>query len=54
LELKPEYPDAYNNIRYRILLLFIDYDQAIEALLKGIELKPSYQLAKNNLGNAME
>ena len=48
LELKPDYPEAYNNIcsAYNQLQ---KYDSAAWACSKALEIKPDFQLARNNL-----
>jgi len=53
LELKADYPGAYNNIGIANFYL-MNYKEAIEAYEKALKLKPDYQLAKNNLKNALE
>jgi tetratricopeptide (TPR) repeat protein len=53
LKLKPNYAEAYNNIgsAYNILK---NYDKAIEACKKALEIVPDYELAKNNLALALK
>ncbi len=48
LVLKPNYPEAYNNIGSAYIALK-DFDKAVDPLKKAIALKPDFQLAKNNL-----
>ncbi len=51
LVLKPDYPEAYNNIGSGYIALK-QFDKAAEALKKALTLKPGYELAKNNLSLA--
>ncbi len=48
LRLKPNYPEAYNNIAAAYEAMSM-WDPAIEAAQQALRLKPDYQLAKNNL-----
>jgi len=48
LQLKPNYPEALNNIGSAYIGLH-QYNKAIEPLQKAIALKPNFQLAINNL-----
>ena len=48
LGLKPDYPDAYNNIAVGYQALNI-WDSAIAASKEAVRLSPGYELAKNNL-----
>jgi tetratricopeptide (TPR) repeat protein len=48
IKLKPDYPDAYNNIGCAFNIMG-QFDKSVEALKMALTLNPSYQLAKNNL-----
>ncbi|MEX2269843.1 MAG: tetratricopeptide repeat protein [Vicinamibacterales bacterium] len=48
LELKPDYPEAYNNIAASLASLG-RWDEAIAAAREAIRLRPDYRLARNNL-----
>ena len=52
LRLKPDYPEAYNNIAAAYEAMSM-WDPAIEAAQQALRLKPDYQLAKNNLAWSM-
>lgn len=53
LKIRPDYPDAYNNICSAANKLG-EWDKAIEAGGKAVQLKPDYQLAINNLKIALQ
>ena len=53
LKIKPDYPDAYNNMCSAYNMLG-EWDKAIEAGQKAVKLNPSSQLAKNNLNKSIE
>jgi tetratricopeptide (TPR) repeat protein len=48
LYLKPDYPEAYNNIGAAYASLGM-WEPAIQAAQQALRLKPDFQLAKNNL-----
>jgi tetratricopeptide (TPR) repeat protein len=48
LKLRPDYPEAYNNIAAAYEAMH-KWDDAIAAAKEAIRLKPDFQLAKNNL-----
>jgi tetratricopeptide (TPR) repeat protein len=48
LNLKPDFPQAYNNIGSAHIMLK-QYDTALLALNKALSLDPTNQLAKNNI-----
>ena len=48
LQLRPDFPEAYNNIAAAYEALGM-WDEAIQAAQQAIKLKPDFQLAKNNL-----
>jgi tetratricopeptide (TPR) repeat protein len=48
IQLRPNYPEAYNNIAAAYEDLH-QWDEAIAAAQQALKLKPDYQLAKNNL-----
>lgn len=48
LTLKPDFPEAYNNIGSAHIMLK-QYDEALLALNKALSLDPNNQLAKNNI-----
>jgi tetratricopeptide (TPR) repeat protein len=48
LKLRPDYPEAYNNIAAAYETMH-KWDEAIAAAKEAIRLKPDFQLAKNNL-----
>jgi tetratricopeptide (TPR) repeat protein len=48
LKLRPNYPEAYNNIAAANEDLH-DWDAAIAAAREAVRLRPDFQLAKNNL-----
>jgi protein O-mannosyl-transferase len=52
IALKPDFPEAYNNIAagYNSLRM---WDQGIQAAAEAVRLNPNYQLARNNLLWAM-
>jgi tetratricopeptide (TPR) repeat protein len=52
LRLKPDYPEAYNNMAAGYNSLGF-WDKGIEAANEAIRLKPDFELAKNNLAWAM-
>jgi len=52
LQLRPNYPEAYNNIAAAYEDLHL-WDQAIDAAQAALRLKPDYQLAKNNLAYSL-
>ena len=52
LKLKPDYPEAYNNIAAAYEDMH-QWDQAIEAAQAALKLRPDYQLAKNNLAYSL-
>ena len=52
LELKPNYPDAHNNLG-NALKEQGDLDAAIASYNTALQLKPNYPEAHNNLGNAL-
>jgi len=52
LRLRPDYPEAWNNIAAGYAGLG-NWDQAILAAQQAIRLKPDFQLAKNNLAWAL-
>jgi len=47
LLIKPDYPEAYNNISVAYNQLG-NFDASIEAANKGLEINPNYELLKNN------
>jgi len=53
LQLRPNYPEAYNNISagYNALKM---WDQGIAAAKEAVRLKPDWELARNNLAHAMQ
>jgi tetratricopeptide (TPR) repeat protein len=53
LELRPDFPEAYNNIAVAHHELG-EWDLAIEAANEALRLKPEFQLAKNNLAAALK
>ena len=53
LELKPDYPDAYNNLGISLKELG-RFDEAEVYLRRAIELNPQFAEAYNNLGNALK
>ena len=48
LKLRPDYPEAYNNIAAAYEAMH-KWDEAIAAAKEAIRLRPGFQLAKNNL-----
>jgi tetratricopeptide (TPR) repeat protein len=48
LKLRPDFPEAYNNIAAAYEAMH-KWDEAIAAAKQAIRLKPDFQLAKNNL-----
>lgn len=48
LKLRPDYPEAYNNIAADYASMH-EWDQAISAAETAVRMKPDFQLAKNNL-----
>jgi tetratricopeptide (TPR) repeat protein len=52
LRLRPNFPEAYNNIAAGYASLH-QWDLAVAAAQEAIRLKPDYQLAKNNLAWAI-
>ncbi len=52
IALKPDYPEAYNNIAAASIVLH-RWDEAIEAAREAVRLRPDFELAKKNLERAM-
>jgi tetratricopeptide (TPR) repeat protein len=48
LKLRPDYPEAYNNIAAAYEAMH-KWDEAIAAAQTAVRLKPDFQLARNNL-----
>ncbi|MCT0214745.1 tetratricopeptide repeat protein, partial [Synechococcus sp. CS-1330] len=53
LQLKPNYPDAHNNLGVALKEQG-DLDAAIASYNSALQLKPNYPEAHNNLGNALK
>jgi Flp pilus assembly protein TadD len=52
IQLRPNYPEAYNNIAAAYEDMH-QWDEAIAAATQALKLKPDYQLAKNNLAYSL-
>jgi Flp pilus assembly protein TadD len=52
LKLRPDYPEAYNNIAAAYQALG-HWDEAIHAAQQALTLKPDFQLARNNMAYAI-
>jgi protein O-mannosyl-transferase len=51
LKLRPDYAEAYNNIAAGHIAIG-EWDQAIAAAERAVELKPNFTLARGNLDYA--
>lgn len=53
IEIKPDYPDAYNNLGVALKEKF-QLKEAVSAYNSALSIKPDYPDALNNLGNALK
>jgi tetratricopeptide (TPR) repeat protein len=53
LKVKPDYPEAYNNIAAGYIRLG-NWDEAIQNAQEAVRLKPDFALARNNLNLALK